>query len=305
MSRARVAAVVAVAVAVLAACVPPYEGAPAAPRVAIVSDSVLGMAEDMLVPNLRADRQVSQARTNAARVADLQAVATEFAATDPDVVVISAGTNDVFGRLPPSTTVAQLQAMVAKFPNACVTVVTLNSNIPDADIAWRSQQVNHWIRSRSQYADWDAWVAGYYQAGSPSGQLTYDMIHVTPVGKPHLTAVVSSAARRCLNRARPFGSIDAATTLATGTIRVQGWAVDADTNNPIDVHVYVDGALRHAGSAATSRPDVGAAFPFGAGHGFDVTVSAPPGGHTACVYAINVAQGNVNSLLGCRSLTVT
>jgi len=303
MRRTGAITTIALVVVLVAACVPPYEGAPGTPRVGFVSDSVLGMTEDMMVPDLRRDRQVSWARTNAAKVVELQGRADDYAASDPDVVVISAGTNDVFARQSPSQTIAQLQAMVAKFSESCVTIVTLNTNITDADIKARSQQVNNWIRQWPQVADWDAWVSKYYADGSPYGPLFYDLIHVTPAGKPHLTHVINTAARRCLFRGWPFGSFDSASSPSSGTVRLQGWTIDADTNAPITVHVYIDGSYTGAATANVSRPDVGAAYPFGSNHGFDVTYPAARGQRTACVYAINVAQGK-NNLLSCRSVNV-
>jgi hypothetical protein len=279
MRKVATVALVALVALVLAACLPPYEGPAGTPRVAFVSDSVIGMAEDLMIPNLRLDRQVSWGNTNAAKVAGLQGVADEVAGSDPDVVVISAGTNDVFARVAPAQTIAQLQAMVAKFSRSCVTIVTLNTNITDDDVKARSQQVNDWIRTWPQVADWDAWVTAYYAIGSPVGPLFYDLIHVMPVGKPYLTNVINGAARRCLNRGWPMGFVDSTSSPTAGALRVRGWTLDPDTNNPIAAHVYVDGAFAGQVTANGSRPDVGSALPFGPNHGFDTTVSASPGQH--------------------------
>ncbi|MCU0311904.1 MAG: hypothetical protein MUE36_13285 [Acidimicrobiales bacterium] len=101
------------------------------------------------------------------------------------------------------------------------------------------------------------------------------------------------------------GSVESATEV-TGGIRVTGWALDADTNAPIDVHVYVDGVGAGSGVASRSRPDVAAAFPGqGPNHGYDITVPAAPGVRQVCVYGINVGpSGNGNLLLGCRTVRV-
>jgi hypothetical protein len=98
--------------------------------------------------------------------------------------------------------------------------------------------------------------------------------------------------------ADPFGSLDAVAA-TSGGIRVAGWAVDPNTAEPIDVHVYV-GTSGTPVPAADPRPDVAAAYPTaGAGHGFDVTV---PGraGQQVCVYAINRGPGS-NALIACRA----
>ena len=101
----------------------------------------------------------------------------------------------------------------------------------------------------------------------------------------------------------PVGNLDAVTGVPGG-VSVAGWAIDPDTTQPIQVHVYVDGA----GVALTAdgpRPDVGAAFPgFGSSHGFTALLGAAPGGHRVCAYGINVGTGT-NALLGCRTVTVT
>jgi hypothetical protein len=113
--------------------------------------------------------------------------------------------------------------------------------------------------------------------------------------------------RPCLHKA--VGDVNSAVETVAGgrsAIRVQGWAVDFDTNAPISVHVYVDGAWAAQAVADRSRPDVAAAIPgMGPNHGFDVTVAAGPGTHTVCVYAINAGPvGNSNPSIGCRSVRV-
>jgi subtilisin family serine protease len=100
----------------------------------------------------------------------------------------------------------------------------------------------------------------------------------------------------------PFGSLDSVEP-SFGGVRVAGWAIDPDTADPIDVHVYVDrgGAPVPADQA---RPDVAAAFPgYGDRHGVDRFVLAGPGSHRVCLYAIDT-DGGVNTTLGCRAVTV-
>ncbi|MCD9623881.1 hypothetical protein [Rhabdothermincola salaria] len=102
----------------------------------------------------------------------------------------------------------------------------------------------------------------------------------------------------------PFGSLDVARG-GSGTIRLQGWAIDPDTAGPIDVHVYVDGVGAGVATASKNRSDVGAAHPlYGPSHGFDVTVGASRGSRTVCVYLINRGRGD-NVLLACRSVRVS
>ncbi|MBI1843320.1 MAG: SpoIID/LytB domain-containing protein [Actinobacteria bacterium] len=99
----------------------------------------------------------------------------------------------------------------------------------------------------------------------------------------------------------PFGSLDLAVGTEAG-VRVAGWALDPNTADPIDVHVYVDGAIATALTASAVRSDIEAAYPsYGSNHGFDTTVAVGPGDHSVCAYAINVYAGT-NVLLGCRTV---
>ena len=107
-----------------------------------------------------------------------------------------------------------------------------------------------------------------------------------------------------LASASPIGSFDLASSPSAERVRVGGWALDPETSNSIDVHIYVDGALKSVQSANVSRTDIGSAFPnYGPRHGFDVTLAVAGGSHQVCVYAINQLLG-INPLLGCRSVSV-
>ena len=99
----------------------------------------------------------------------------------------------------------------------------------------------------------------------------------------------------------PTGSVEAVTAVP-GAFAVSGWALDPDSKNSIPVHVYV-GATGRAYLADKSRPDVAAAYarPGGA-YGFTETVPAAPGVQNVCTYALNIAGGGANPLLGCRTL---
>lgn len=109
--------------------------------------------------------------------------------------------------------------------------------------------------------------------------------------------------RTVTNAVQPFGSLDVASG-GTDGITVTGWAIDPDTADPIDVHVYVDGIGRAAITAAGTRPDVATIFPgYGGNHGFATKVAAGEGNHQVCAFAINVRGGD-NRLLGCRTTFV-
>lgn len=98
----------------------------------------------------------------------------------------------------------------------------------------------------------------------------------------------------------PFSSLDGVDS-EPGAVHVKGWAFDPNTNDPISVHVYVNGVAT-AYLADTSRPDLPPIFgDIGSNHGFDLIVpTAATGRLTVCVYAINVGPG-INMLIGaCR-----
>lgn len=101
----------------------------------------------------------------------------------------------------------------------------------------------------------------------------------------------------------PFGNFESVSQVPGG-LQVGGWAVDPDTIDPIQVHVYVDSWGANLGLAAGERADVGSAFPgSGSAHGFSGFVPAAPGPHNVCAYAINVSGGS-NRQIGCKYVVV-
>ncbi|CAM8634724.1 GH25_muramidase domain containing protein [Acidimicrobiia bacterium] len=101
----------------------------------------------------------------------------------------------------------------------------------------------------------------------------------------------------------PFGSLDAV-AIEGGSIRVSGWAIDPDTSSSIPVHVYLEGQ-GYLFNADGNRQDVARVFPgYGPLHGFSGLLPAPHGSHSVCAYGIDVAGGDGNRLLGCKTVTV-
>ena len=96
----------------------------------------------------------------------------------------------------------------------------------------------------------------------------------------------------------PFGSIDWAAS-GYGHIGVAGWALDPNTDDPIVIHIYVNG-VGVGRLASDYRADVAAAFGNGPNHGFTYVVPRPSADpQTICVFGLNVGAGT-NSLIGCR-----
>ncbi len=103
----------------------------------------------------------------------------------------------------------------------------------------------------------------------------------------------------------PFGALEV--TRAPGGIAVSGWAVDADSTDPLRTTVLVDGAQVAALTASLDRPDVAALYPAsGAAHGYAVLAPVAAGSHSVCTYAVNApGTPGANAKLGCATLTVT
>ena len=103
----------------------------------------------------------------------------------------------------------------------------------------------------------------------------------------------------------PFGLLETSTFGIPGTVSVRGWAIDADTPDPIRVHLYVDGTLTAAPIAGGSRPDIEMAYPgVGPELGFSTALMLADGTHSVCAYAINVGLGTSNPSIGCKTVSV-
>lgn len=88
----------------------------------------------------------------------------------------------------------------------------------------------------------------------------------------------------------PIGNVEVLQPVAGG-VEVGGWALDPDTYQPIQVHVYVD-TVGTALTADLERADVARVYPAnGPYHGFDATIPASTGAHRVCAYGINTGPG--------------
>jgi SpoIID/LytB domain protein len=113
-----------------------------------------------------------------------------------------------------------------------------------------------------------------------------------------------------IQRGDAIGSLDAVRRLNPADpyhVQLRGWALDQDTTASIKVHAYIDapypdGTFVAEGTASTSRPDVGRAYPgMGDQHGFDFSVPYGVGRRQMCVHGINQAGGGASTLLGCAA----
>ncbi|MBO0925293.1 hypothetical protein J1G44_12480 [Cellulomonas sp. zg-ZUI199] len=100
----------------------------------------------------------------------------------------------------------------------------------------------------------------------------------------------------------PFGFLDSV-TVDGQDVTATGWALDPDTRDPVQVHMYV-GPASQAFVADLPRPDVDAVFGKGERHGYSTTMRAQPGPQRVCVWAIDSDGISSNTQLGCRDVVV-
>jgi hypothetical protein len=83
-----------------------------------------------------------------------------------------------------------------------------------------------------------------------------------------------------------------------------GWAVDPDTIDALETHIYVDGKFVVKTVASATRSDLSAPWNgYGSAHGWTVPLDLAAGSHQVCAYGINVGTG-ANTLLGCTTTVV-
>lgn len=97
----------------------------------------------------------------------------------------------------------------------------------------------------------------------------------------------------------PVGTLETAQPLP-GAVRLTGWALDGNSDAPVDLHFYADGQFLGYGRADDHHPEVAATYPWaGPNRGFSETFPLGPGRHTICAFAINIGLGDQNPQLGC------
>lgn len=100
----------------------------------------------------------------------------------------------------------------------------------------------------------------------------------------------------------PTGNLEAASS-GIGVANLSGWALDLDSPESIDLHVYVNGQWGGSFRADTTRPDVASYYPsYGSSHGFALSIPVSGGSNSVCVYGINVGSG-YNQAVGCRTIS--
>jgi peptidoglycan hydrolase-like protein with peptidoglycan-binding domain len=103
----------------------------------------------------------------------------------------------------------------------------------------------------------------------------------------------------------PFGTSEVP-AYVLGNVVVRGWAIDADTQNPVTVDAVVDGAVASTTAATLPRSDVATSYPeWGGNRGFSLLVPVLEGSHQVCIVARNAATTpGTDTPLGCATVNV-
>jgi hypothetical protein len=105
--------------------------------------------------------------------------------------------------------------------------------------------------------------------------------------------------RPCLNE--PFGNVDTCVEV-DGGIEVTGWAISQSDYGQPRIRILLDGRQVAEISPTIDRPDVRWAYPaFGLRTGWARRLTAGPGRHEVCVYAVDPRNGR-SALIGFREI---
>jgi hypothetical protein len=178
--------------------------------VAVIGDSITYISADAIRAAVTDVEQLTVDGRWGFTIAELRPDALLLALTAPDVVVVNLGTNDARNGVPTSTSRSDLDAMLALFPHASKTLVTINTHFGPPACQARAQAINDHIRALDlPIVDWDAMVADELAAGFPQGPITSDTIHPTALGQRLL-------ARAIARRLDATATATSATTAAPG-----------------------------------------------------------------------------------------
>lgn len=163
-------------------------------RVVVLGDSITYLSEAAIHAALDPAYTVEVNGIPGIEVAGQQSSALEYAQTQPDVVIVNLGTNDVGARRDPSDVISDLGAMASEFdPTSCVVLVTLTTRVPSDDFEQRAAAVNQWIRSQQHVADWDSALA----TTDPPTQLTTDTVHPSVEGQSVMAELIQQQVDAC------------------------------------------------------------------------------------------------------------
>jgi hypothetical protein len=170
-----------------------YEGT--GPRVAVIGDSITVISAEDIHAALHPEYASSITAAIGIKTDAQLVTAQRYVATDPSVVVINLGTNDVSAHDSPESFRHEMDAIVGLFPDRCVVVTTLTTQPPvSKEFAARAAAYNEYLRTFPHVADWDAVLA---QAVRNGEQLTSDGVHPNDEGQRRYAALLAAAVRLC------------------------------------------------------------------------------------------------------------
>ncbi len=214
-------------------------------------------------------------------------------AVDHDVVIVALGNNDPHDRATQPERIAAIMRTLKDVPRVIwvrpghwsFRMRHLNANLDRAVLRWANLEL----------ADWPGTVA--------PGDLQQDRIHLSIRGLTTMANLLARHVRNEVPQNRPtVGRLDVVTSNPRA-IRLGGWAIDLDTNDPVEVTVTVDGRATRTTVAGTSRTDVDAIWNHGSHHGFVLNLPrVRDGDHNVCAVAHDVA--GVDHALGCKIVAV-
>jgi lysophospholipase L1-like esterase len=180
--------------------IPPFEGRPGGETVAVLGNSITALSVEELPVAFGDTYRSSSAGRSGRTIEELLPLAEQYAATDPDIVVVEAGSNDA--GVPEAdwsglSVLAAEARMLATFPGArCIVWVNLSSHTTRASFDSHARGVNASLAHlettdpRVVVADWDRATAG-------RSDLLIDGVHPNHAGQRTYAQVVRDAVDRC------------------------------------------------------------------------------------------------------------
>jgi peptidoglycan hydrolase-like protein with peptidoglycan-binding domain len=105
----------------------------------------------------------------------------------------------------------------------------------------------------------------------------------------------------------PVGGLDVVRR-APGGVLVQGWGLDPDTADAVDVQLTDGATVVRTVSATTTKSSLASSYPdHGTAHGFSAVLDLATGSHSVCATVLNAAgtDGANTKSLGCKTVTVS
>jgi Glycosyl hydrolases family 18 len=148
-----------------------------------------------------------------------------------------------------------------------------------------------------------AWLAPPYPVPPPASCPPPAVYSPPPVDPTQPPPPAPPRRNLPLGSRSPSASLDVVAPISCG-VRVSGWAIDPNTDAPINIRVTVRVKAKtntFTIAASERRDDVNQIFGRGWQHGFDISLPSAAGPARVCVTALNVGPGR-NRLLGCRTV---